>query len=222
MGWLSALYVRFVGRTTRWKRIGIAEPAARFERGESLIVCFWHNRLMVAPLVHPARRRSAVMVSHHGNGRLIGHAVSHFGLASIAGSSAGGGEAAALEAGRHLERGETVVMAPDGPRGPRMRAAPGALRIAQLSSAPIYPLAVSTTRRRVLQHWDRFMLALPFGRGLFLAGDPIRVPPKAGETERERLRRMLETRLTELSAEADRLMGHAPIEPAPIGAEAMR
>jgi lysophospholipid acyltransferase (LPLAT)-like uncharacterized protein len=96
-----------------------------------------------------------------------------------------------------------------------MRAAPGVVRIAQISGAPIYPISVATSFRKVLGNWDRFLLALPFGRGLFLVGDPIWIPAAADDAERERLRLLLEERLTALDAEADRRLGHAPIEPAP-------
>jgi lysophospholipid acyltransferase (LPLAT)-like uncharacterized protein len=223
LGALVGFYVRFVGWTLRWQRIGLEAPVARFLRHEPLILSFWHNRLMLVPLVYPAGDRAGVMTSHHRDGRIVGHAIRHFQLDRIAGSSSQGGEAAAIEACRRLERGDVVVIAPDGPRGPRMRAAPGVIRIAQISGAPIYPLSVACSRRRVLANWDRFILALPFGRGLFLIGDPIWVPADADEAERERLRELLETRLTRLGDEADRRLGHAPIEPAPApGSKAAR
>lgn len=215
MGRLVGFYVRFVGWTLRWERIGLEAPVARFLRHEPLILSFWHNRLLLVPLIYPAGNRAAVMTSHHRDGQIIAHAIRHFDLARIAGSSSQGGEAAAMEACRWLERGDVAVIAPDGPRGPRMRAAPGVIRIAQISGAPIYPISVACSRRRVLPNWDRFLLALPFGRGLFLVGDPIWVPAEADAEERERLRELLETRLTQLSDEADRRLGHRPIEPAP-------
>lgn len=218
IGKLVGVYVRMVGWSLQWERIGLEAPVARFLRRQPLILSFWHNRLLLVPLIYPARERAGVMISHHRDGEIIAHAIRHFGLGRIAGSTSQGGEAAAMEACRWLERGDVAVIAPDGPRGPRMRAAPGIIRIAQISGAPIYPISVACSRRRVLSNWDRFLVALPFGRGLFLVGDPIWVPPEADEEERERLRELLETRLTRLSDEADRRLGHAPIEPAPLPA----
>jgi len=56
---------------------------------------------------------------------------------------------------------------------------------------------------------------LPFGRGVFVVGKEIEVPRRLDEAERERLRRKLESDISQVTDEADRLMGHAPVEPAP-------
>ena len=99
--------------------------------------------------------------------------------------------------------------------GPRMRAAPGALMTAELAHAVILPVAYATTRRRILKSWDRFLLPLPFGRGVFIAGEAIEAPGRLDEAGREALRLRLEAALNAVTAEADRLTGHVPIEPAP-------
>ena len=57
---------------------------------------------------------------------------------------------------RILAGGHSVGITPDGPRGPRMRAKPGAIKTAQLSGAPIVPVSGSVNRRRILGSWDRF------------------------------------------------------------------
>ncbi|MDX5361600.1 MAG: hypothetical protein LPL13_09860, partial [Alphaproteobacteria bacterium] len=59
--------------------------------------------------------------------------------------------------------------------------------------------------------WDRFVMPLPFGRGLILWDAPI-VLPRDGDPEEMRL--LVETRLNALSETADREMGRAPIPPA--------
>ena len=71
----------------------------------------------------------------------------------------------------------------------------------------------STLARRVLPSWDRFIVPGPFGRGVFIVGEPLEVPAEASRDEMETARRELERRLNAISAEADRLTGHAPIEP---------
>ena len=95
-----------------------------------------------------------------------------------------------------------------------MRAKLGAIKAAQLAGVPLLPISGAARRRRVLGTWDRFCLALPFGRGVVLWGEPIEVPDEAGRAELERLRLMLEDRLNEMTTEADRRFGQSVIEPA--------
>ncbi len=111
-------------------------------------------------------------------------------------------------------------MTPDGPRGPRMRAGDGAVTVARLSGAPIIPATYGISRRRVLGTWDRFIFALPFGRGGLLWGDPIHVDRGADADALEAARRQVEDGLNAITAEADRLCGCTPVEPASVAGEA--
>ena len=52
----------------------------------------------------------------------------------------------------------------------------GIVKLAQMSGRPIYPVAVATRRRIVLDNWDRTTINLPFSRGAGVAGAPIHVP----------------------------------------------
>ena len=95
-----------------------------------------------------------------------------------------------------------------------MRAKAGAIKLAQLSGVPLIPGSGSVNRRFLLGTWDRFCLALPFSRGIILAGEPIKVPSDAAEAELEHLRQLLEDRLNSLTAAADRHFGLPTPEPA--------
>ena len=63
--------------------------------------------------------------------------------------------------------------------------------------------------------WDRFLLAFPFGRGVLVWGEPLRVERDLGDAGLETARRRLEAALNATTTEADRLCGRTPIEPAP-------
>ena len=78
---------------------------------------------------------------------------------------------------------------------------------------PIVPVAFAASRGRRVGSWDRTLLPYPFGRGVFLYGEPMLVPRKAGREEIERCRLELECRLDELTDEADRAVGFPVEEP---------
>ena len=61
----------------------------------------------------------------------------------------------------------------------------GIVKIAQMSGRPIYPVAMATRRRIVLDNWDRTTVNLPFGRGAGVAGAPIYVPRDADDATLE-------------------------------------
>ncbi|MEX2450013.1 MAG: hypothetical protein WD407_04080, partial [Rhodospirillales bacterium] len=105
---------------------------------------------------------------------------------------------------------------PDGPRGPRMRASDGIVTIARLAGAPIVPVSFGAARRRVLNTWDRFVLALPFSRGVIVWGDPIVIERDADDAKLDEARRAVEDALNAITAEADALCGCAPVEPAAV------
>jgi hypothetical protein len=113
---------------------------------------------------------------------------------------------------RVIEQNQIPVFTPDGPRGPRMRAKAGVVRLAMRAGVPIVPITFAASNQRLLASWDRFALALPLARGVLAFGAPLEFgrdgDPEAG-------RRLLEQRLNELTLEADRTLGLAPLEPAP-------
>lgn len=212
---LIAAYIRLVWATSRFETRGGDWPEAFWSAGQPFILAFWHGRLLMAPKAWRHGAAMNMLISSHRDGRIIAGAIRHFGLGTVTGSSSKGGGAALRVMLKALARGEHVGVTPDGPRGPAMRASAGIIAAARLSGAPILPLAYATSRRRILASWDRFHLALPFSRGVFVWGEPVRVPRALDEAAAEELRRLLEDRLNAATAEADRACGHPPVRPDP-------
>jgi lysophospholipid acyltransferase (LPLAT)-like uncharacterized protein len=98
-----------------------------------------------------------------------------FGVRLVQGSSSRGGAAALRHLLGLLGKGHYVVVVPDGPRGPRHVAAPGVAQLAALSQASVLPCAAQTTRRFVLNTWDRMVIPKPFARGVVVCEPAIAV-----------------------------------------------
>jgi len=214
--WLVAQYIRLVWWTSRWETEGAEIPGAFWSQQRPFILAFWHGRLLMAPQAWPATHSMNMLISGHADGRIIADAIAHFGLKTIMGSRSKGGLAALRAMVRALAEGENIGVTPDGPRGPLMRASPGIIAAAKLSQAAIIPLTFATTNRVILRSWDRFHVALPFTRGLFLWGEPLFVPKDADAAQLEALRLELEHRMNALTAIADQRCGHAPVVPIEI------
>src|SRR5215472_9616315 len=206
--WVIQLYIRFVYRTNRWTVEGGDIPRRLRDQERSFILAFWHGRLLMIPMAWQRLAPMHMLISSHRDGRIIADAVTYFGVNSIAGSTRRGGSAALRTMLKQLAAGDCVGITPDGPRGPAMQASVGIVNAARLARVPIVPVTYATSHRRVLRTWDRFHLALPFGRGVFLFGEPIEIVEELDETGIENVRRRLEMRMVEMVRAADRLVGH--------------
>ena len=216
---LAADYIHLVHRSGRWRSRGAEAPAALWDARSPFILALWHGQLMMMPYCWRPGTAMHVLISAHHDGVLIARTIGHLGLDSIRGSTRKSGAQALRTMVRRLGAGECVGITPDGPRGPRRRASEGIVTVARLAGVPILPVAASATRRRVLASWDRFTVALPFSRGTFAWGTPIRIARDADAAALAAARREVEDQLNALTDEADRLCGHAPMALAPAPAD---
>ena len=212
--WLIAQYIRLVWLTSRWDVVGEEYPSVLWQNGKAGIIAFWHGRLMMMPYAWKRGVPFNMLSSPHPDGQIIAYAVRNLGISNIFGSSSRGGSAALRGILGSLKDSQSIGITPEGPRGPRMRVTQGTIAIARLSGVPIYPLTFSARRHRIFQSWDRFLLPFPFGKGIFIWGEPLSIPREVDEETLEALRLELENRMNAITAEADRRMGFEPVEPA--------
>ena len=205
--WAIHCYIRFVYRTNRWTVENGEWPRRLIAEGRPFIGAFWHGRMMMIPMGWRRMAPMHMLISAHRDGRIIADAVAYFGIAAIAGSTRRGGSAALRTMLKKLKDGDCVAITPDGPRGPAMTASIGIVNAAKLAQAPIVPITYATSRRRIAATWDRFHVALPFGRGVFLWGEPIEIAADLDEAGLEDARRLIEERMVNMVEEADRRVG---------------
>lgn len=212
---VGALYIRLVRYTGRWRIEGEHIPETFRSAGKPFILTFWHGRLLMMPYCWRRTDLVNMLISGHRDGRLISQTVKHFNIGSVVGSTTQGGAQAMRHLIRLMREGGIVGITPDGPKGPRMRVGEGTVALARLSGAAIVPATFAASRRRIMGSWDRFVLALPFSRGVFLWGEPIEVPRDADGDLLEARRQELEGAMNGLADRADAIMGQAAIEPDP-------
>ena len=67
--------------------------------------------------------------------------------------------------------------------------------LARDSGRAIYPVALASSRRKVVDNWDRTTINLPFSLIAGVVGDPVRVSADARDSELEAARLSLEAAL---------------------------
>ncbi|MBI5164594.1 MAG: lysophospholipid acyltransferase family protein [Magnetospirillum sp.] len=212
--WLVARYMRLVFLTCRWTTVGADIPARYWQAGEPFIYTFWHGRLLMMALAWRRGVPLEMLISQHRDGQLIARTVAHHGISTVAGSSTRGGAQALRAMLKALREGRSVGITPDGPKGPRMRATAGVVNIARLSGCPVIPATCAFSHRKVLRSWDRFVVPLPFSRGVIAFGAPIFVPKDTGDVGTETYRLLVEETMNRQVDEADRMVGVVPVPPA--------
>ncbi len=198
--------VVLLGKTWRIRWIG-GEHLERCRReGGAVIYALWHGRLL--PLTFSHRNRGIqILISRHSDGEIIRRITKKLGCGAVRGSTGKRGGEAIRELVRRGRAGADLAITPDGPRGPRYRAQPGVVIIAQRSGLPILPLASACSRGRVFSSWDRFQVPAPFAKVVIGYGEPIRVPPELSDEEFDRHVRLVEERIRKLTGDADEMCG---------------
>lgn len=220
LGWSVAQYMRLIKATTRWEVRHRERVSHILGSGDGVIALTWHSRFMMLTAAWKSDELDPyVMISRSRDGAVVAATCKALKLQTLRGSArksgkAKGGDAAAAEAVTAIRSGGCVVITPDGPRGPRQRLGDGPLRLARATGAPLMPCTFSIARRKQFDSWDKFVLPKPFGKGLILWGTPVAIPADTSDADLEAIRLGVETEMNALMAEADKELGHVPVEPA--------
>jgi hypothetical protein len=161
-----------LGRTWRITLAGRTDLDPFNDTGQGRIYAFWHSNLLALSYIFRNSGKTAV-VSESRDGRRAAAVAQRWGHGIIHGSSSHGGAFALRSCVRELRGGNSIVITPDGPRGPAETVKPGVAQIALVSGAAVVPVMARPKSAWRLKSWDRFIIPLPFTRITVLLGDPI-------------------------------------------------
>jgi SAM-dependent methyltransferase len=142
-------------------------------------------------------------------GKTLLHLQCHFGLGTLSWARRGAVVTGvdfspkAIALARSLADGVSVMVVPDGPRGPREIVKPGVITLAALSGAAIVPVALGASSEWRLRSWDGFRIPRPFARCVVRFAEPIAVARGADRDAREAARKAVEAALHSVSGRAD-------------------
>ena len=154
---LAPLVARVVAGSWRVQVIGgeVWDVVAR--SGLPYLLLCWHEALL--PIMwHHRGRGIAAVISEARDGEYLAQFASRLGYGTIRGSSTRGGRRALAGAVRALDAGTPVGITPDGPRGPRRVAKPGAILAAAMTGALIVPVHADARPAWRARSWDRFQI----------------------------------------------------------------
>lgn len=180
------------------------------KNNKPIILCFWHNRLMMVPFAAAKVKKLypnydfITLASRHGDGQFVGKIMKKLGLTPILGSSKQGRKAsrgidiaAFKKIFVSLKNGNSLAISPDGPRGPNQKINGQLINIARISNAGILAGSCSSSRFKKLKTWDKFTIPLPFSTLCFYFDEaPIYVSDTfETDVEEEKFKNIVEERM---------------------------
>lgn len=155
----------FVMMKTLWftyrKRYHVVDPQIE---GQCIAVS-WHSELFLSPQIYRKFRKkvaTSAIISQHYDGDLITKVLSYFEIIPLRGSSRRGAKAVLMSAIKSLSGGESVLLTPDGPRGPRYSMSDGTTALAMRFNLPIMVINYRPHSYWQLKSWDKFLIPKPF------------------------------------------------------------
>lgn len=205
MRWTAPTVLRALAASWRVERIGW-ENLQRAWSTTGAMVAMWHGRMLPALPLH-RDMGAQVLVSPSDDGALVQEMLKRFGYFVIRGSSNRQATRALREMREYLRGGQTVVITPDGPRGPRHGVNVGLAWLARETGLPILTLAVAAHPAWHLRSWDRFTIPKPRARVVLTYSEPLSVAPDVGEDELERVTEEIRVQLLRDEAQAFERLG---------------
>ena len=155
---IGIILMRLIASTWRYTTSGV------IPNDKPCIIAFWHES-MLAGWHHHSKHHAIALVSQSKDGGILTRLLEQWGIKTIRGSSSKSGKEALAEAVKEVKQGYTLLLTPDGPRGPRNRFKPGAVIAAQRADVPLYLARVKESSVYVFKKsWDAFRLPLPFAK----------------------------------------------------------
>lgn len=164
-GALLNAYYELVLRTSRVQvLVDYSVQQLVHEQAVPVIYALWHSHLFFLPLLRRYENRSvAVLISAHRDARIAGVAARLRGVQLVMGSSTRGGVSAYRQLRQCLQGGQSVVITPDGPKGPPRKVKPGVIKLALDTRRAVVPVALKAIPAHSINSWDRTIIPVPFG-----------------------------------------------------------
>ena len=175
------------------------------------IYVMWHaNQFLVHGIEDKAHL--SILISNSIDGEIVARAVEKWGFKVVRGSSnKKGAVESTMQMLNRLKNGECVGIMVDGPSGPLHKVKNGAIKLAQMSGAPIIPAFWYSPQKTFvsLPSWDKMKTPLGDCNILNLYGEPIYVTKDASNEELAQIRENVKIALFDLEAKAPEIYNEA-------------
>ena len=125
------------------------------------VIAFWHGKMLPVWFFYRKHKKKAAVVSNSKDGQVLSDYLELLKFKLIRGSSSKGGKEV-IERAIIQAKDTTILITPDGPRGPKEIMKIGAVLIAHRGKVPLQLCSVDIGWSIKLNSWDKFEIPLPF------------------------------------------------------------
>ena len=132
---------------------------------EPSVIAFWHRDIFMAISIVKLMyvpEKTAALVSPSLDGDYLAWILRRLGYKVIRGSTSNKSVQAVWESIRYLRDGYSLMITPDGPKGPAKKIKPGLTVLSTVSQKPLQMIRFSYSGCWSMNSWDRFILPKPF------------------------------------------------------------
>ena len=152
-------------------------------RNEKAVFTFWHNKMLIGWYLFKGKKYSA-LVSKSKDGDTLTRILKKWKYNVTRGSSSKGGKEAVTKIIEEIKGTTSVVITPDGPRGPIYEVKNGPLVVANKTGYPVIPVKIVMGKKKTLnKSWDDFEIPLPFSKCTVEFGNKMYYPEYLDESQ---------------------------------------
>jgi hypothetical protein len=190
-------------KSCRLTIVGESGYRALRDTGRPVVHLIWHGKIFIVPYFF-RKRNIMPLVSPSRDGEIAARIMDGWGYKLLRGSGTHFMKNAWLDMKKELQSGGEVIIVPDGPRGPDRKLKMGGIKLAAETGAALVPFSFSTSKKKILHSWDRFLIFTPFSRIVAVYGRPIEIPQGLNAEGMESERRRVERLMIDFDEETDR------------------
>jgi len=173
------------------------------KKKSNYVLAFWHGSMLLAWYAHKHLDLIA-LISKSKDGDLLSDLLKYWNYTVVRGSSTEGGEVALGILIDYAKNKKSIVITPDGPKGPRHQLKAGAVIAAKKGKIPLVLMGVGYRNRKYLNSWDKFEVPRLFSEAKIIYSGPVYIDKNLTYEETSEMIKRNEAALNKLYDEANR------------------
>jgi len=178
----ASVAIRLLIKTLRINIINGDSISNLVSEKKNFVAAFWHGSMMIGWFIH-RNGNAAALVSQSKDGDVLAAILEKWNYNVVRGSSSTGGSDALTAMIFLMREDYSLIITPDGPRGPICKMKAGAVITAKRSNVPLFLVGIGIKNKIILKSWDRFEVPKPFSKVVVIYSDPIFIDEKLSYEE---------------------------------------